>query len=344
MKLKPRKKRCVSEVRIVAVVGAGLIAEHVHLPRLASRPDVHLATVVDTDSERAERVAGKFGVEATSRHISDVLNDSSIDVVDFCTPPTLHHTQLLDAIAAGKHVLMEKPLATRLGDATIVAAAAEKANVTVMIAENWVYSSAGRQLKDLLDHSIGDPVMWTSRHESDHRLPSGGQPSWNYDLRASGGGYLMQAGTHAVTLGRFLFGEIESVMAASPQAGGTLAPFLDTEMAIVLQFVSGVRGSLVLSGRSRRTSNRVLAQSVFGTEGTADADILSGAVTLNSEAIVEPIHSMGYDEELDHFLECVRTGTTPLTSAMDQLETIRAVTAIYHAAASGERIVVSEVQ
>jgi predicted dehydrogenase len=321
-----------------------LIAEHVHLPRLAARSDVQLAAVVDTDSDRAVRIAGKFGVESTKAQLSDVLNDSAIDVIDFCTPPTLHYAQLLDALAAGKHVLMEKPLATRLGDAAIVAEAAERSNVTVMVAENWVYSSAALQLKSLVDREIGDPLLWASRHESDHRLPSGGQPQWNYDLDASGGGYLMQAGTHAVSLGRFLFGEIESVWATSPQAGAAIGPFLDTEMAVILQFASGVRGSLVLTGRSRRTSDRVLGQTVFGSEGTVDADILSGVVKLNSAAVAGRAHSMGYDEEFGHFFDCIRTGETPLTSARDQLETIRAVTAIYRSAGSGERVAVKEVQ
>lgn len=324
----------------IAIVGAGLIAEGVHLPRLTKRSDAEVAVIIDRDRSRAEHLAAKFGVADAQSDFEVVLADASIDVVDLCTPPTFHAEQLSAAIAAGKRVILEKPVATTLKEAERLAQAAAGYDRTVMIAENWVYSSSARWLLRIIrEGRVGDVYLWTSRHESDHRLASGGQPDWNYRLGQSGGGYLMQAGTHPVTLARHLFGEIDSVMAVSPQAAGDGSPFLDDDMAVLLQFRSGVTGNLILTSRSRRTSDRVLSQSVFGTEGVAEVDILTGAVRLWPQSSpAEAQLSMGYDEEFDHFFECVRSGREPLTSITDQVETIRTITAIYQAAALGTRV------
>ncbi|MEJ1154672.1 Gfo/Idh/MocA family oxidoreductase [Microbacterium marmarense] len=325
----------------LALIGAGLIGAEVHLPRLVNRTDVEVAVIIDADRERARLIAQQHGVKHFSDDLDAVLADDQINIVDLCTPPTLHRSQVEASVRAGKDVILEKPLATTLSDAEhvarIVAAAPER---TVMVAENWVYSSAGRALHALVtDGSLGDVEVWESRHESDHRLPSGGQPAWNYDLEASGGGYLMQAGTHAVSLGRRLFGEMAWVAATSPQATGDGGPFLDHDMVVSLGFRSGVVGSLVLSGRSRRPGSRVLSQTLIGTNATVDADILTGELTIGgaSAPSVGPI-SMGFDEEFDHFFASRRAGTPPVTSAADQVETLRTVAAIYQSAACATRV------
>lgn len=329
----------------LAIVGAGLIAEQVHLPRLVTRADTEVVVVVDPDLAKAERVARAFNIPRWARDIESVLNDDSIDVLDLCTPPTMHARQVHAALAANKNVLLEKPAAATLADAIDVAQACAGSERTVMVAENWVFSSAARSLRALLDDGVlGEAFLWTSRHESDHRLASGGQPKWNYSLEASGGGYLTQAGTHAITLGRHLFGEIESVSATSPQTIGTGEAFLDHDMVALLTFRSGVRGSLVLTGRSQRKAQRLLGQSVFGTAGTADTDILTGEVFVNSKPLPGPLtRSVGYDEEFDHFFECLRTGAEPIVSVKDQVETLRAVAAIYRAAATGKQIDVESI-
>ncbi|WP_353827682.1 Gfo/Idh/MocA family protein [Agromyces sp. SYSU T0242] len=330
----------------LALVGAGLIGTDVHLPRLVRRTDVEVVAIVDADADRARAVAERFGVPRHTTDLDAVLDDAGVDVIDLCTPPTLHRPQVHAALDAGKDVILEKPLATTFEDATAVAArAAASPERTMMVAENWVYSSAGSALRSLVeDGALGDIQLWSSRHESDHRLPKGGQPGWNYDLRGSGGGYLMQAGTHAVSLGRSLFGEIEWVDATSPQASGDGDPFLDHELAAVVGFRSGVIGSLTLTGRSHRAGARVLRQAVFGTDGTVDADILSGEVTVAGLRFEPPGEvSMGFDEEFDHFLACRRDGRTPRTSAADQLETLRTVTAMYRSAATGARVTVGSI-
>ncbi len=330
----------------VALVGAGLIAQNVHLPRLAGRDDVDLAAVVDVDLERARATAERFGAGRHSNDIEAVLADDSIEVLDLCTPPLLHAAQVRMALDSGKDVILEKPVAANLADAQVVAdIVAGSPERVIMVAENWVFSSVARALKQLIDSgALGEVFLWESRHQSDHRLPSGQQPSWNYALSAAGGGYLTQAGTHAISLGRHLLGEVESVVAVSPQAHGDGGPFLDHEMVVGLQFRTGASGSMVLTGRSRRPGQRVLGQTLFGTEGTVDGDILSGA--LSGEAVTALPQfgpSMGFDEEFDHFFECRRTGEAPYPSVGDQVETLRTMAAVYRAAVTGTRVRVEEI-
>ena len=298
--------------------------------------------MVDPDLDRARRTAEAFGSADHTDDYESVLADDSIDVVDLCTPPTLHGDQVRAAVRAGKHVLLEKPVSTTLQDAEHTAQVVAASDRTVMVAENWVFSSAGRCLKTLVDSgSLGEVFLWTSRHESDHRLASGRQPAWNFDLTSSGGGYLTQAGTHAISLGRQLFGEVESVTATSPQACGDGGPFLDHDLVATLEFRSGLRGSLVLTGRSHRSGPRVLAQSVFGTHGTVDADIFTGRVERDGLPLAVPAPtSLGFDEEFDHFFACVRDGSEPIVSPANQVETLRTVAALYRAAATGSSVTV----
>ena len=331
----------------VALIGAGLIAQNVHLPRLAARRDAQLWAVIDVDADRARACAERFGAARHGTDLEAVLADDDVDVLDLCTPPTLHREQVEAALAAGKDVILEKPVAATLEDARSVAgAAAATPDRTVMVAENWVFSSAARALEHLVRAGdLGDVLLWESRHESDHRLPDGGQPMWNYDLRSAGGGYLTQAGTHAVSLGRRLLGEVESVRAVSPQATGDGGPFLDHEMVVSLRFESGTVGSIVLTGRSRRDGQRVLTQTLFGSEGTVDADVLSGVVSVGGcPAPPACPPSLGFDEEFDHFFECRREGRRAEPSPADQVETLRTVSAIYRAAATGASVRVEEVR
>jgi len=110
----------------IAILGAGIGGEH--LGALRGLRDVfHVAAVVDQDTARIEQIRQGDSFAALA-NINDALNDPSIDMIDVCLPPHLHVPVTLDALAHGKHVICEKPLATSMADVDRIKAAAKVAN------------------------------------------------------------------------------------------------------------------------------------------------------------------------------------------------------------------------
>jgi len=113
----------------VGVLGAHTWAESAHLPGYAALPAARLVAICDLDRSRAEAMAAKFGIPRVYTSHRDLLADPAVDLVDVCTPTATHLPLSLDAIAAGKHVLSEKPLAEDAADAFAAAAAADARGV-----------------------------------------------------------------------------------------------------------------------------------------------------------------------------------------------------------------------
>ena len=131
----------------VGLLGLGAIAQVVHLPVLHSLEGVELAGVCDVDRSKATAIASRFGNPRVFRSDDEVFNDPDLDAIVICTPNYLHHTQSIAALEAGKHVLVEKPLAIKAEDAEQVLAAAERTGKTLMVAMNNRYRPDIQALK-----------------------------------------------------------------------------------------------------------------------------------------------------------------------------------------------------
>ena len=154
-------------------MGCALVGFGYWGPNLArnvqSQPDAELLYICDRAPGEIERARVLHpSVEATP-HLDDVLADPAVDAVIVATPPASHAKLGLAALAAGKHVLVEKPLATNLGDAVELAGAAYQRSLTLMVGHTFLYSPAIRKIRQLIDGGeIGDVV-----HISSSRLSLG---------------------------------------------------------------------------------------------------------------------------------------------------------------------------
>jgi len=120
----------------VALVGAGNIASH-HLPAYRRFPDeVVLVAVCDVNEGAARKRAQEAGVEPVFADVAMLLREVDCDALDICATPDQHAPIVHAAIAAGKHVLVEKPFALTLADCRELVAAADRARVTLMVAQN----------------------------------------------------------------------------------------------------------------------------------------------------------------------------------------------------------------
>ncbi|MBO3802797.1 MAG: Gfo/Idh/MocA family oxidoreductase, partial [Candidatus Brockarchaeota archaeon] len=96
------------------VVGCGNIGTYAHIPNLKAMPNVDLVSVCDVVEERAKAAASRFGVEKFETDYRKVLDDEKVGLVAICTPPDTHLKIAGAALEAGKHVFLEKPLASNI--------------------------------------------------------------------------------------------------------------------------------------------------------------------------------------------------------------------------------------
>lgn len=186
----------------VAVVGAGWAGE-LHLKAFAAQPAVELVAVSSRTEPRARQVADTFGVPAVHTDLDRMLAEVRPDVVSVATPPSSHAHITLAAIAAGCHVLCDKPIATSAADGARMLEAAEAAGVKHASGFVWRNDPAILELRRLVaERAVGDVVEV-------HARCALGAPvlpmTWMYDAEA-GGGALMQHGGHVIDRIRWVTG------------------------------------------------------------------------------------------------------------------------------------------
>ncbi len=115
-----------------ALIGAGLFGQR-HAQAYSRHPSVDFAAVCDLDADRARRTAEQYGARRYTSSLDDILTDSTITAVSIATPDFAHHDVALRCAAAGKHMLVEKPLATTVAEAESITQAAHKADVILMV-------------------------------------------------------------------------------------------------------------------------------------------------------------------------------------------------------------------
>jgi myo-inositol 2-dehydrogenase / D-chiro-inositol 1-dehydrogenase len=330
----------------VAIIGAGAWS-HNHLTGWQAQPDATITWLVRSTEAKAKERATLWGVPNWSADYRQVLERDDVQIVDILLPHDLHAEVACLALAHGKHVVLEKPLATSLAGARQIAEAAHRYQRKVMVSENWVYGTMVRKARALIEQGeIGTPFMIRSTNDMDPR-PSFVGLDWRYSQERMGGGALLDAGSHPVSACRFLLGEIREVSAIMANHGFPEITPLEDTCLLLLRFESGASGSLEFTWLAQRERPRT-EFIILGDKGTIEFDTFSRQffVTRNKrraeEFEIQP--SRGFVEQMAHFLECVREDRTPLTSPEEQMGSLRAILAAYRSAESGRMVRVKDVE
>lgn len=330
----------------VAVIGAGQWSEN-HLAGWRAQPDVNVAWVVRSSEERAKQKAALWGVPNWTADYKQVLDRGDVDIVDILLPHDLHAEAACLALAHGKHVVLEKPLAPTLAEARRIAEAAHRHRRKVMIAENWVYSTWIQKARALLSQGeIGVPFMIRSVLDMDVRAGFVGL-DWRYSPARMGGGALLDAGTHCISACRYLLGEIREVTALMSNHGfREIAPMEDTVL-LLMRFESGASGTLALTWLAQRERPRTEFV-ILGDKGTIEFDTHARQFFLTKEKKrAEEFDlqlSRGFVGQMAHFLECLREDRTPITSPEEQIGSLCVIQAAYRSAESERMVRVMDVE
>ncbi len=280
----------------VAIIGAGMIgAAHAfgyraNLGRFSNRiPGIRLKTVCDSNEALAAALSQTWGFEETAGDWKTVLADPEIGIVSVCLPNFLHVDVTRTALAAGKHVICEKPLALTAKDALIVYQDSAESNSVSATVFNYRRIPAVAAIQKLIQAGeIGDPVNALVQYQSEYAADPNLPHSWRYERERAGPGALLDIGTHAVDIARFLCGEVNEIagaiasisikerfLPAGTSIGHSRVELSDKRlpvdnddvMSALLHFDSGCQG-LFLASRVAVGMGNTLSFSVTGTKGT----------------------------------------------------------------------------
>jgi predicted dehydrogenase len=227
---------------------------------------VEVVGIANHRLETARAFADRHGVTLATEDWAGLIADDRVDAVCICTPNALHARQAIAALAAGKHVLIEKPMAMSVTEADRVIVAAEEVGRVVVVGHMWRYREEVRDLRDRISrgelgrivrtHGFGVHAGW-------------GPAGWFADPNLAGGGALIDMGIHAIDTAAFLLGDPPVMHVQASIGQGFVPGEVDGDGLVLIDWASGER-SLVESAWWAPHAGGLEADTiVYGTSGWA---------------------------------------------------------------------------
>ncbi|MDQ0513397.1 Gfo/Idh/MocA family protein [Ancylobacter amanitiformis] len=330
------------------LIGAGVAAE-THARELARVAGASLQAVFARDATKAAAFAATFSIPRHYADLSAFLADPALDAVIIATPNGLHLDHAIAVAAAGKHLIVEKPLEITEARASAILDACQKSGVGLFVVYQRRHSAAAAQaLEDVRSGALGRIVL-VNIVDNEFRRPSYYQnDAWRGTWAIEGGGCVMTQSTHLIDLAQFILGPIRQVFARTATrhhaietedvaaavfefADGSLGTFSSSTAAFPgqrhLLTISGTEGSLIFNGEH----DQIVFRHVRGGEASAiPADFSFG----------DPIDPRDYPTtrhraQLETIVATLAAGSVPTIDADDLLRAARVIDAIYRSAREG---------
>jgi predicted dehydrogenase len=325
-----------------ALIGCGYVSRF-HLQAWAQQTLGRLAAVCDLDTAKAEAAGRAAGCPAYT-DVADMLGSEKLDFIEICTRPESHLPLTHLAADHGVHVLCQKPAAPTLAELEAMIAAADAADVCLMVHENYRWRAWNVRLREEVRAGrVGAPFRLGVVIHDQRCLRSYGladQPYFATMPRL----IVYEMGPHVIDFARWVFGEPERVFAVTQHVG----PQTGEDAAMVTLWFPGGRVALLnlswaTAGRNCRPEWGVFDTWVEGDRGTLrtrpDGQLawfpVGGAEEVLPVAIDDDPLVASYAAAQGHFLTCLQSGEPFATDGPDTLRTMRAVFAAYDAAERG---------
>jgi predicted dehydrogenase len=344
----------------VAVLGAGSIAT-AHLDAYRQQPEAEVVAVWDRHPERAAALAARYGVDQVHPSLDALLADDRVQAVSLCTANASHAELAVAVLQAGRHVLVEKPLATSLAGALEVERAARDSGRVAQVGFVRRFSGNVAALKRFVDAGELGEIYYARATN----LRRAGHPGgWYGDRDCSGGGPLIDIGSHVLDLAWYLMGRPEPVTVSGntyarlgerPGVGPRRYRATDTGRASSVEDLAnatirfGNGASLLLEASySLHAPEDRLSVSVHGDRGGAEVEpelriaTERHGVMLNLTPQLDHLSfdlDEGFGGELGHFVRSCLGLEPPIAPVADGVAVTRMVEAVYASAAAGREVV-----
>ncbi len=321
-------------------VGASTIASQYMLDAVRQQASNDVTWVVSNSPDRVQTWAKEHGIPNATTDLNAALSDDGVKAVYISSTNEKHHGQAMAAIAAGKHVLCEKPLGMTQAEAVEMVRAAEAAGVTFGTNHHLRCSGSHRAIRDLIaDGRVGD-VLSLRIHHAVH-LP-GNLQGWRINSADAGGGVIPDIVVHDADVTRFLLNEDPISVVAQMASSGMGQGVEDSCMSVWTM----PSGAMVTTHESFTHPFAGSGLQVHGTKGSIFADGVMtqrpvGAIKLVTEAGSEEIpfsdHSL-YVQGVSEFVSAAAGQGRPAADGPDGVKSLSIALSVREAAASGERI------
>lgn len=327
----------------VGIVGAGAISQIVHLPIFVEREDVEVVALADTDVHKAETLSRRYSVPLVV-DTADLFRLDELDAVVLCTPNRLHEEMAITALEQGKHVLVERPLASTSEGAARVIAAAEKADKVLSVGLPHRFRPEVIALRNSVQgESLGD--LYAVRGSWLTRTTPTLRTSWRHDPAASGGGALIDLGIPALDLCLWTIGfpEVKRIACLINRGDEPV----EHSGTLLLETVDGVAMTLEVGNRLFAPEDRYYIR-VMGTEGSGSLPPLEIFTQVGGRPMDvtprqpkpsggENPYTNAYRRLLDDFVRQI-TGLRDVSVPREQVGLMSIIEAAYRSAEEGREV------
>ena len=321
-----------------AIVGCGLIGQKraEGIARLGHRT----VLAVDRAEDRAVGLAELFGARPAT-DFRAATEAADIDAVVVATPHAELSRIATACLKAGKHVLVEKPAGRNLAEVAAVATAADKANRIVKVGYSHRFHPAMRKARKIVDRGELGPLMFI-RGRYGHGGRPGYEKEWRFERAISGGGELVDQGSHLIDLAQWFLGEFTGVTAALRTF------FWDAEVeANAFLMLSTPAGQIAWLHASWTEWRNLFSLEIYGRDGKLQIEGLGGSYGVESLTLYRMLPGMGppettrweypfadrsWDAETAEFIAAIEEGRRPIGDVAEAMATMSVIERIYQGA------------
>ena len=341
----------------VAVIGAGAIG-HDHIKSFNEHPQAQVIALAEVSPERGREAADKFAIPTLTEDYQTLLTRDDIDVISIALPNYLHAPVGLDALRAGKNVMIDKPIATNAQDAQKLVDEWQKQGTLLMVGQNNRMTPEVQTAKQLIERGDLGQVY----HAKTAMLRQSGIPrigSWFTQTQFAGGGATYDIGVHALDRALYLMGEFD----AASVSGKTYAefgprglgdgnwgkgeinpdkPFDVDDLSIALIKLKSGRTVLLEASWAAHLDNYDGTQ-ILGTEGGLKFPPLQWYHTTpdgHEVTDVEMLPPLVNTNRMVHFIDCLLGDAEPFIKPAESLALQKILDAIYESSRSGREVVI----
>jgi predicted dehydrogenase len=321
-----------------AVIGLGRIADH-FMRGVLNTTNSQITGLVSGHRDKADRIAAQYQVPSSSiynyENFDEIVRNPAVDAVYVALPNSMHAEYTIRAARAGKHVLCEKPMSTKVADAEAMIDACKKANVKLMIAYRCHYEPTNlRAVKLIRDGALGQVQAIESTFGFNM-----GPNEWRTNKKLAGGGPVFDVGIYSLNACRYLTGEEPIAISAYASTIDHDPRFAEVEenMSWTMKFPSGIVAACnttygaPMDGffRVHGSKGWLQVDNAFVYEGLHLRADFSGTKVDEPNPAKDPSH---FQAEADHFSHCVQNNLEPKSPGEEGLRDMGYITQIYRSA------------
>lgn len=345
----------------VGVIGGGSISEF-HLKPYFENPNVEIVALCDSDERRLHALGDKYFIKNLYLEVNEFLANEQVDAVSICTWNNSHAEIAIKALQKNKHVLLEKPLSLTLDEAYAVGAAVEESKKILQVGYVRRFATNVGVLKKFIDAGeLGE--IYYAKASCIRRLGNPG--GWFSDVKKSGGGPLIDLGTHMIDLCWYLMGKPKPVSVSGNtykrignrahienlsfyKAADYNAEHNDVEdlANALIRFENGASLYVDVSFTLHAKQDEVSVK-LYGENGGAEVEPELAIIKEQHETILNitpQIDLLSFDfagsfiNEINHFVDCCMNNVQPISTVEDGIEVTKMLSAIYESAATNQEI------